>query len=594
MAFSNDGTFFSDWEPFNESKVWDLSKETGVKSVYFKLKDKAGNEASAVSSSIKYTIPTAGGQDYSFLLYLLIILVILAVVVIVARRMSRKAGIKAPEDAPAEEKVEEAHPLPPIEEEAPPEAFPVAAPEAEKPVMTAKPEVAPPPPKVEAVPPPAVVIPSKPAAPPAIVAAKPQTPPAAAPEGFAVEDIFLIYRDGRLIQHATRRLKADMDVDVVTSMLTAVQEFIKESFGKAEGQELGSMEFGDSKIMLQKGKYIVLAAVISGPEAPGFRDELKSAVKNIEGEYGAVLPDWDGTVARLAGAKRFLSQLGGYQPAAAAPVKPREEVSVKSELEFYQGFVRLKVAVKNGMRTNLTRATFALVHNEKALRLDHVEPEYERRGEQVFLGVVDPGEKKTVAFYLDPQICTESHIEGVLSYKDAEGNLETLKMPRKLASVVCPILFTDENINTAMLKRMAADELDKKDTKVFSIPANLTPQKAFEIAKGAAQHHDLRQVREFTEKDPFIGEVWYYGKAKGRNERLVVRARVLADKNVLEFYVASDSVLMLTGMLAELKTDLRKEMETQKLRGVMSQVSDQNLVDTLATVKSLLERSAPD
>jgi len=438
---------------------------------------------------------------------------------------------------------------------------------------------------------PSIPAPLKPVAAPITVPARPPPPLMAAPEGFAVEDIFLMYRDGRLIQHATRRLKADMDVDVVTSMLTAVQEFIKESFGKATGEELGSMEFGDSKITLQKGKYIVLAAVISGPEAPGFRDELKTAVKNIESEHGAVLPGWDGAVASFAGAKRFLSQLGAYQPAAAAPAKPKEEVSVKSELEFYQGFIRVKVAVKNGMDTVIRATAVKLVYNENALRLDHVEPELRLEGNEAILGDVEPREKRTVAFYLDPQICTESSMEGILYFKDARGNLSTLMMPRKLASVVCPILFTDENINTAMIKRMASEELDKKDTKVFTIPPNLTPQKAFEVAKGAVQHHDLRQVREFTEKDPFIGETWYYGKAKGRNERLVVRARVLAEKNVLEFYVASDSVLMLTGMLAELKTDLRKEMETQKLRGGMSQVTDQNNVDALSSIRTLLDRA---
>ena len=50
-------------------------------------------------------------------------------------------------------------------------------------------------------------------------------------EDFAVEDVFLMYNDGRLIQHATRRIKADMDVDIVTSMLKAVQDFVRESLG---------------------------------------------------------------------------------------------------------------------------------------------------------------------------------------------------------------------------------------------------------------------------------------------------------------------------------------------------------------------------
>jgi len=395
-----------------------------------------------------------------------------------------------------------------------------------------------------------------------------------------------------LIQHTTRRFKADMDVDIMTSMLTAVQEFVKESMGREEGAELGAMEYGGNKILFEKGKHTILAAVIGGKEPEGFRDEMRTAVKNIGSEYASVLMGWDGVTSRLAGAKRFMTQLGAYVPAASpAEQKTGAGISIKSELEFYQGFIRLKVAVKNAMPTMIAKATFKLIYTDGVFRLDHVEPELERNKDEVTLGIVEPGEKKTVAFYLDPQICTESYLEGILSYKDATGNLETMKLPRKLASVVCPILFTEENINTAMLKRMAAEELDKKDTKVFSIPPSLPPQMAFDLAEAAVQHHDVRLVREFTEERPFVGEAWYYGKAKGRDDKLVIRARVLGDKKVLEFFVASSSTLMLTGMLAELKADLNKELGAQRGTPQVRQLTEPEEVDAVAMVRTLLDRA---
>jgi len=416
---------------------------------------------------------------------------------------------------------------------------------------------------------------------------------AAAPRGFAIDDIFLMYNDGRLIQHTTRRLRADMDVDIFTSMLTALQGFVKESVGRDSGGELGSMEYGGNKVLLEKGKYVVVAVVITGGEPAGFRDDMRAAVRNIEGELGAVLSDWDGSVARLAGAQMFLERLGSYraaeEPAAAAAAKV--DVSVRSELEFYQGFVRLKVAVKNNMDTMIAKSTFKLIFNESVLRLDRIEPPVESRGDELVLGIIEPGEKKTVAFYLDPQICTESHVEGVLTFKDARGNLETVKMPRKLASVVCPVLFTDENINTAMLKRMAAEELDKKDSKVFTIPSTMTPEKAFEVGKAAVQHHDLRLVRELREDKPFRAEAWYFGKAKGRPDRLVVSVRVIPEMTFLEFSVSSDSLLMLTGMLAELKTDLNKELEAHHLKGAMKQVTDRDDMEAVAEIRLLLEKA---
>ncbi len=108
-------------------------------------------------------------------------------------------------------------------------------------------------------------------------------PMAVAPAGFALEDVFLMYGDGRLIQHTTRRMRADMDVDVMTSMLKAVQDFVKDSIGAADRAELGAMEYGESKILLQKGRWVILAAVITGGEPEGFRDEMRAAIANIEG-----------------------------------------------------------------------------------------------------------------------------------------------------------------------------------------------------------------------------------------------------------------------------------------------------------------------
>jgi hypothetical protein len=414
-----------------------------------------------------------------------------------------------------------------------------------------------------------------------------------APEGFAVEEIFLMYNDGRLILHTTRRIQADMDADIFASMLTALQAFVKDSYRQEGGAELGSMEFGGNKILLEKGKYIIIAAVITGGEPSGFRDEMKAAVKNIESEFATVLPTWDGNTSLFSEAKRFLGRLGAYKLAEELPAeKPRADVSIKNEVEFYQGFVRLKVAVKNNMPTMIFGVVFKLLFDENALQLYSIEPVYDRKGDDIILGIIGPKEKKTLAFCLDPQICTESHLEGILSFKDAHGNLETLKMPRKLTSVVCPILFTDENINTAMLKRMAAEELDKKDSKVFTIPSNIAPQKAFEIGKAAVQHHDVRLVRELREERPLHLEAWYFGKAKGRPEKLIIRVRIIPEMNFLEFFSASDSVLMLTGMLAELKSDLNKELENQKMPGSMKQVTSRDDIDALATIRSLLDKAA--
>jgi hypothetical protein len=119
----------------------------------------------------------------------------------------------------------------------------------------------------------------------------------------------------------------------------------------------------------------------------------------------------------------------------------------------------------------------------------------------------------------------------------------------------------------------------------------MTSQKAFEVGKAAVQHHDVRLVRELKEDRPYRAEAWYYGKAKGRPDRLVVQVRIIPEMSFLEFSVASDSVLMLTGMLAELRTDLNKELESHKLKGAMKQVTDQDDIEAVAEIRQLLEKA---
>ena len=391
--------------------------------------------------------------------------------------------------------------------------------------------------------------------------------------------------------HITCRTDAGADPADAAVLLKAAQEAASDSL--ILGNAPAARVHGDGMIFFEKGRNVLLAAAVTGPENQDFIDEMGTAVRNIESVCSAVLPDWDGSQDKLGDARKLLSGLGAFVSQACVPAETiRTDVSVKGELEFHHGFVKLTVTIRNGTAGAMTGASLKLMYNEQALRLDRLEPALPMKGGSVSVGTVDAYERKTLTFYLDPQICTESYAEGVLTYKDVLGALCTALMPRKLTSIVCPILYTDENINVAMLKRMVDEELPQKDTKVFQLPATLVPDVAFQLAKSAVQHHDAKMVREFTETDPFIGESWYYGKAKGREDRIVIRARILGDKRILEFFVASTSTLMLTGMLAELKSDLSKELRNLRMKDTMAQVTSQKEVDAVSITMTLLDKAS--
>ena len=405
-------------------------------------------------------------------------------------------------------------------------------------------------------------------------------------ERFNIEDVFVVYLDGRLIFHyAEPELAGDTasagsknkDDHIMSSMLVAIQAFIRDSMGK--GGSLGSFEFGENKILLVQGKYIFVAVVLAGKEPPGLRDEMADVVQRFEGLYAGVVENWDGDMSTFAEADEIVEPLAVYHTKFRFKEK-EDEVRVMSALEFYQGYVRLKVAVKNSCETVLSDASLKLTYNKKALYLSHIEPDYPHEGSSVELGTVQPSEKKTVAFYLDPLICMESYIDGTLIYRDYRGTLKTVIMKRRPADIVCPIFYTDTNINSAMLKRLI-EEVKYTDTRLYQIPEKIEPEEAFDFLKQAIQRHHVRFVREFKEKKPYWAEAWYYGKIHTVGEEMIIRATVREKTRSIEVFVASGNLATLTGLLAELSHDLKsmlKEIERLDDKDAVKEIERSSLL----------------
>jgi len=62
MAFSTDGSQWSVWEDYTTMKYFSLNTTEGIKTVHFKVKDRAGNVPDAVSASVEYVPPKSSEQ----------------------------------------------------------------------------------------------------------------------------------------------------------------------------------------------------------------------------------------------------------------------------------------------------------------------------------------------------------------------------------------------------------------------------------------------------------------------------------------------------------------------------------------------------
>jgi len=127
-------------------------------------------------------------------------------------------------------------------------------------------------------------------------------PEAVAPDGAplpvdedrsSIDKIFLLSPDNILMTHYTRKSASDMDPDILSSMLMAVQAFVKDSLQTQDGT-LDELKFGKMTIIIRRGEHITIAAMVSGPDPKEFRPQVQAAVEDIETMHRGLIEGWDG------------------------------------------------------------------------------------------------------------------------------------------------------------------------------------------------------------------------------------------------------------------------------------------------------------
>ncbi len=129
-----------------------------------------------------------------------------------------------------------------------------------------------------------------------------------------MEEVFLLHRSGTLLRHLTRRLKPYVDSDILSGMLRAVQEFVRDAF-KGESGELSEMSFGELKISIVSGQHAVLATMIRGDPPEDIIVQMQGALDDLERNHGDALRDWNGIVEEIPFVDDYLNRLleGEYE-----------------------------------------------------------------------------------------------------------------------------------------------------------------------------------------------------------------------------------------------------------------------------------------
>src|SRR3989475_2926366 len=115
---------------------------------------------------------------------------------------------------------------------------------------------------------------------------------------FAIDDVFLVSKEGRLMMHNTRRMRADRDEDILSAMLTAILSFLTD-FDREENGNLRRFELGGKTALLERGNNAYLSAAYSRRRRRGAGKELPRVIDELQRKVREGFAHWSGDSQEL-------------------------------------------------------------------------------------------------------------------------------------------------------------------------------------------------------------------------------------------------------------------------------------------------------
>jgi Bacterial SH3 domain len=134
---------------------------------------------------------------------------------------------------------------------------------------------------------------------------------------YSLEHVFLVHREtGLLLSHISAERANRANMDTISGMLTAIQDFVRDSFSDGEGN-LEEITHGGRRILLESGHYAYLAVVLSGIEPVGYNNLIREVINEVHLRYESDLKRFDGNMHGLTDFEPVLMPL--LSPPMSAP-----------------------------------------------------------------------------------------------------------------------------------------------------------------------------------------------------------------------------------------------------------------------------------
>jgi|GEM_PF-5366402 len=151
---------------------------------------------------------------------------------------------------------------------------------------------------------------------------------------YRIEQLFLIDPNSGLLMQSVSADPSNEDADLVSSLLTAIQDFTRDSFGHRNehesGSDLQSMKTNELNVWIEHGPDAILAAAVRGEPPLTLRQRMQEVLEQLHVQYGSPLANFRGDTSTLEMTRFDLEELldseyvdqksdGNSEPESAKP-----------------------------------------------------------------------------------------------------------------------------------------------------------------------------------------------------------------------------------------------------------------------------------
>jgi hypothetical protein len=262
---------------------------------------------------------------------------------------------------------------------------------------------------------------------------------------YQVEQVFLIHKEsGLVLQHLVASEVSAEDADMVSAMLTAIRNFVQDSFNVEQGESLDALRFGGLALWIEQGSEAILAGVIRGNAPKELRLIFQSSLSQIHQKYHNRFDAFEGDTAL------FLDSQTELRSCLQAQYESEPETASKSPKSFpilwiILAAITIAITAWGGLtiRDNLRWSAFLYKLNaEQGIVITKAEKHW---GKYFISGLRDPLAVDPNKIMKSVQIKPENVVSQWKPYISLEPALLTSRVNKMLKPPKTVSLKVDEN-----------------------------------------------------------------------------------------------------------------------------------------------------